>query len=237
MSYMAIDDELDAVRKAYPNEPANILNRVLKLASPVSLGAKIITTLREVFSEDAKAARVTALLEALEKVIRRNQKDLPELDGVVRSPEFVETLLVAVHESLNTINLNRVERFAHVLGNTLCQEKGQTNWEETAAFIRDLAQLTEEDVIALRILDDVTGDLARSLSNLHTPDPFTRINKELLTEIHRRGLHPDDFYSRCSRLSGFGLTLPVAFNPSQMSPGEYCFRFTLRGLRLLVLLK
>jgi hypothetical protein len=234
---MAIDDELDAIREAYPDEPTSILRRILKLASPVSFEAKIITTLLEVFSTDAKGERVNALLMALEKVVRRNEENLEKIDTLIRSPQFVETLLVAVHESLNTINLNKVERFAHVLGNTLCREKEETNWEETAAFIRDLAQLTEEDIIALRILDDVTGDLARSLSNLHTPDPFTRINKELLIEIHKRGVHPDDFYSRCSRLSGFGLTLPVAFNPSQMSPGDYCFRFTLRGLRLLVLLK
>jgi len=34
-----------------------------------------------------------ALLDALEKVIRRNQKDLAELDGVVRSSEFVENAI------------------------------------------------------------------------------------------------------------------------------------------------
>jgi len=73
---------------------------------------------------------------------------------------------------LNTINLNKVERFAHVLGNTLCQEKGQT--KKPLRSSKTWRKLTDEDIIALRILDDVTGDLARSLSNLHTPDPFYR---------------------------------------------------------------
>jgi hypothetical protein len=73
---MAIHDELDAVRKAYPDEPTSILRRILKLASPASLEAKIITTLPEVFSTDAKGERVNALLMSLEKVVRGMENNL-----------------------------------------------------------------------------------------------------------------------------------------------------------------
>ncbi len=234
---MAIDDEIDAARAAYPEQPKNLLKAALKLAAPFCEAAGLLDALEELFSVNSERQRVAALLAALERVIRRHEESIQDTSEKIKSPVFIETLLTAVNEAAHTTDLNKVERLARVLGNTLCQPAEKTDWEEAAAFIRDLEELTAEDIEALLILNQVLGDLATTYSNLQAPDQFAQRTKAVLQEVHRRGMNPDDFYSRCSRLTGFGLALQVAFIPTSMSPGEYCFRYTLRGRRLLSLLE
>ena len=59
---------------------------------------------------------------------------------------------------------------------------------------------------------------------------------QLVKKVDESKIHRDDFYSYCKRLEGFGLAIEVPRNPSRMAPGDYCFRPTRRGLKLLSLL-
>jgi hypothetical protein len=235
--HMAIDDQLDATHAAYPDEPRSILAAVLKLSGPFAAWVSLANKLQEVFSPDSTAQRVKALLTVIEGYVRKHEREINKIIQRIESPGFIEAMLKGVSETSRTANLNKVERFARVLGNSLCREKGDPDWEEAAAFIRDLAELTEDDLTALQILNQVMGDLFAPYPRQYPPDEFARRNNDLKGEVNRRGIIPDEFHARCSRLTGFGLAIQVMFIASSMSPGDYCFRPTDRGRRLLTLLE
>jgi hypothetical protein len=48
--------------------------------------------------------------------------------------------------------------------------------------------------------------------------------------------HTDELYSRCARLTGFGLALEVQPNRSHQGPGDHCFRLTGKAVQLLRML-
>jgi hypothetical protein len=107
---------------------------------------------------------------------------------------------------------------------------------EAAAYIRDLAQLAEADIAALRILHNIQRDLVSGPGMTTDPNPYTQRIKEVLEAVDRAEIPRDEFYARCSRLSGFGLALEVMRNNGRMAPGDHCFRVTKRATRLLELI-
>jgi len=109
--------------------------------------------------------------------------------------------------------------------------------QELATYLRDLAQLSLEDVRMLRILRDVNASAIRTYSNLHDPNPFTQNFASFKTQIAELKIHPDDALSTCARLAGFGLAVEAARNTSFQAPGEHCYRPTKRGLYVLTLLQ
>jgi hypothetical protein len=105
-------------------------------------------------------------------------------------------------------------------------------------FIRTVAQLGERDIQALNILysSGAIRALMESYSNLHDPNPFINAWADVARAAAEAGLALDDFYSSCKRLEGFGLAIELPRNPSRLAPGEYSFRPTRRGEKLLTLL-
>ena len=64
----------------------------------------------------------------------------------------------------------------------------------------------------------------------HCPEPCIHSCEE------PAGISNDDWSSRCGRLGGFGLVLPVPSNPNIQGPSVSCYRLTGRAVRLLGLL-
>jgi len=81
----------------------------------------------------------------------------------------------------------------------------------------------------------VFADVVAIAPNLNAPNMFTEKMDALRSATDQR-MHRDDFYSHCERLRGFGLAIDVPRNPARMSPDDYCYRPTRRGLALLRLL-
>ena len=240
----SIDDPIEAVRMQHREQPDKILDIILEIAGKLDPFTGVVSTIKKHFSQKEAAERVMALFKAHELVIRGLGKDIKDLEDRLQSPEYIEALIVAVHESLRTSNLRKVQRFASILGYELALGKASLRtWEDAAAFIRDLAELGEADIQALKILDSVQSDLlddeVKWPINVHSYDPnlFTVRHQRVLDLIDERGIQREEFYSRCSRLTGFGLTLEVPRNETRVAPGDYCFRLTLRGKRLLSMLR
>jgi hypothetical protein len=141
-----IDDPIDAVKKQYPNESNVAFDLILGVAGKFDLFTGIVDTIRKQFSGRAAAEKVAALLNAFEQVVRRLERNQERLRAKLASPELVETLTVAVSETIRTSNMRKVERFAAVLGYSVAQEETRISFEDASAFIRDLAQLGETDV-------------------------------------------------------------------------------------------
>ena len=156
----SIDDPIEAVRMQHREQPDKILDIILEIAGKLDPFTGVVSTIKKHFSQKEAAERVMALFKAHELVIRGLGKDIKDLEDRLQSPEYIEALIVAVHESLRTSNLRKVQRFASILGYELALGKASLRtWEDAAAFIRDLAELGEADIQALKILDSVQSDL------------------------------------------------------------------------------
>jgi hypothetical protein len=186
----------------------------------------------------------------LEDEVRRLGRDLQRLREQLRSPGFVETLITAVDYAVRTANLRKVRRFAAILADGLVlDDQSERRWEEATQFIRDVSELGEADIEVLKVLHSVQGNLSSSYfapvqrdatgkrSQLSPdPHPFIERLQQVLNRIDQLEVPRDEFYSRCARLSGFGLVLEVPREPQFQSPGDYCYRITLRGKRLVEVL-
>jgi hypothetical protein len=253
LDHMAsIDDPIEATRKQYPEESKNqIFELSLAAASALSPAFGLVESILSHFSTKAAFERVEALLKTLEEEVRRHDRDLLSLKDRLRSPEFIQTLMVAVDYTARTADLRKVQRFAAVLADGLVLgDQSERLWEDAAAFIRDAAELGEADIQVLGVLYSIQGNLPSShLAPVQQdaagkmfqlspdPNPFTELHEQVLNKVDEQHIPRDEFYSRCARLSGFGLVLEVPTNVARQSPGDYCYRITVRGKRLAEILE
>lgn len=231
-----IDDEIEAVKKQYPDESNSAFNLILSVAGQFNLLAGVVNTIKQQFSGAAATQKVMALLNAFEQTIRRLERNVERLSSRLESPEFVETLTVAVNETIRTSDRNKIERFAVVLGYSVADLTKALSLQEASAYIRDLAQLSEADIEAMRILYSIQSPLFIDGAVPTNPNPYTEVIDKVLAAVDRTRVSREEFYSRCSRLNGFGLAIEVMRNNNRMSPGDHCFRLTKRGARLVEIL-
>jgi len=248
----AIDDPVEATLSQYPKAeqtlPKKIVETTLDLFALVDKRIKVINTIRSRILGDHGRERVEALLDALCKEIKRvgeqtqkkyedQQREIELLKEKLDSPEFIEAMVVAADEVQRTMSESKVIRLAMVLSNGLfSDDEDVVAGDDLAAYIRDLASLGEFDIQALSFLFDVYKDTIRSRPDMADPNDFTFLMGSYTRGIKEQKIDPDDFFSRCLRLSGFGLATEVQRNQFRMSLQDHCFRPTKRGLRLLKLL-
>ncbi len=89
----------------------------------------------------------------------------------------------------------------------------------------------------MRILNSVQAPLFVGGVLSTDPNPYTELITRVLTAVDQAGISRDDFYSRCSRLNGFGLAIEVMRNNGRMAPDDHCFRLTKRGARLVEMMR
>jgi hypothetical protein len=242
---MAIDDPLAATASHYPEQQRNKVGElVVELAGVVFPPLKVFNILRSRILGDYGLERVKALFNALESEFRRDQHrvgkaqgDIEALKDKIGSPEFADSLVLAADEAQRTESERKIERLGAVLANALLSEDDEiVAGDDLVGYIRDLSSLTEGDVQALHFLGDVFKDPIRQRPEMDDPNEFTILMGSYLRGIEAMGVHHDDFYSRCSRLTGFGLATEVERSPSRMAFKDHCFRPSRRGLRPIKLL-
>lgn len=245
MQKMAIDDPLAATASQYPEQQKNKIGELtLELAGVAFPLFKVFNIVRSRILGDYGLERVGALLNALQGEFHRDhqhiekaQCDIEALKQKVNSPEFADSLVLAADEAQRTQSERKIERLGTVLANALLSEDDEAAaGDDLVGYIRDLSSLTEGDVQALQFLGDVFKDPIRKRPDMDDPNEFTFLMGSYLRSIAAMGVHHDDFYSRCSRLTGFGLATEVERLPTRMAPKDHCFRPTRRGLRLIKLL-
>jgi hypothetical protein len=123
-----------------------------------------------------------------------------------------------------------------VLGSTLAADS--PDWQEAAEFIADIEEFGDTDIIALKVLWISQRDAFRVIENgdrkMSTDaNDYTAKWKEVIEAAQKIGISREEWYSRCGRLSGFGLVLAVQSNQAHQGPGDTCFRLTTRAVRLL----
>lgn len=235
---MAIDDPVEAIQKQYKDEANPIIKKLLELAGKLHPAIGIVNVVRTWFSEDMATAKINALLDQLIGDVKRCEESLGkpiDASKLFETPAFAEAVLAAMNESVRTADINKIKRYAAVLGSGISGTL--TPWDEIAAYIRDLSQLTELDITVLRILYDTQRRVFQEPSQVTNPNNFTDKMPELLKKVDMAKISHDDFYARCARLSGFGLALEVQRNDARYAPSEHCFRLTGRGYDLTTMLR
>jgi hypothetical protein len=242
---MAIDDPLAATASQYPEQQKNKVGELaLELAGVALWQFKIFNILRSRILGDYGLERVKALFNALQGEFHRDkqrvekaQRDIEALKQKINSPEFVDSLVLAADEAQRTQSERKIECLGAVLANALLSEDDEiVAGDDLVGYIRDLSSLTQGDVQALQFLGDVFKDPIGQRPEMDDPNDFTMLMGSYLRGITAMSVHHDDFYSRCSRLTGFGLATEVERSPTRMTLKDHCFRPTRRGLRLIKLL-
>lgn len=251
-----IDDSFDAAKKAYPKDQENVVTNVALYAGaeaaascmevPSGLSGLIVEVIkgtREYFSKESVNERVDILIDALNDkiedlfgVVARNGKEIDDIKSRIASSEFTAAIREATVQTILTTEEEKIGQFGEILSNAAIAQ----DWTEISgnlkSFIREVAQLTQADIKALALLNNVFAEVFKTYPNMHDPNPFTERLQDLMAMANTAGFHPDDFYSHCRRLEGFGLAMEVPRNASRMALGDYCFRPTRRGFKLVALL-
>ncbi len=237
-----IEDPVDASYAAWPDEWENRLSDLaLASLSPFFEPAHLLHALKEMFSTKSRTDRISYLLAGFRLKARELDSRVGMLEEAntkakLDSPKFKEALFLAIEESSRTLSQKKIDRYASVLAVSLMPEEEVDSSMDLATLIRDVSQLTDEDIRVLGILRSVYADVLAQQPYVHDPNAYTEKIGELRHAIVNSKLHSDDFQAICQRLSGFGLVAEVLRNPSRMNLNDFCYRPTRRGLKLLKLI-
>lgn len=257
MEFGKIDDPVDASFKAWSDEPEGLGKKCADLALSftglVFLPATVAKILHDQFLPDSRFARIEYLFTAirsklkdldaktesrfqsLESQVEEVKSAKKSIQSKIETPQFEEAVRVACEESARATSVEKVDQFAQILVGSLTPTPWQGPPQDVATMVRDIAQLGPIDLLVLRELEIAFRNIGGS--NFNLSNQYTENMQSLRNAITRSALHPDDFYSTCSRLSGFGLALEEVRNPSRMEFWERCFRPTHRGVMPMAYLK
>ena len=246
MSSGKIDNPVEASFEAWRLDSPTLDERLTDLAQPF-VGAKfvvagLIGALKDQFATASRFQRIEYLLNgirlgfhALQLEIGNSTEQIGSVNAKIEGEPFREAVAAACEEAARATTNKKIEQMSKVLVNYVrpipCPWAAPD--EDVATMIRDLAQLGNKDVQVLNILANVHATAIANMPNLHDPHQFSKETPALTIAIGNSGMHRDDFLSTCERLRGFGLTADVLRNLAHMSPEDFCYRPTRRGLVLL----
>jgi hypothetical protein len=235
------DSPIDGFLSQHKKEPKNVIGEVM-----IEVGGKlqplvgITNAVRKLLSSDGNGESVLELAEAvkLELVycwqrLKVHDDQLEEFRAKLASPAFEDAALAAVDEARWTASSEKIKRIAIALVRSFLPVKDQYAPSDVASLLREVARLGEDDIFILRLLVESNESVIKSYPNLHDPNAFTEQAQAVLKRVDEYKIHRDDFYAHCSRLAGFGFAIETVRNTSRMSPEDYCFRPTRRGVRVL----
>lgn len=241
-----IDDVVDASFDGWPNDGAGIektaSDLALSFAGLTFLPAQVIKILSDQFAPARRFSRIEYLftsirlkLKQLESEISKAdtefRKKLGDIQERIETRQFERAVAIAAEEAARGADEKTIDRLASVAVGALKPEAWWGPPEDVSTLIRDIAQLSDTDILVLRELSVAMANVGGP--NFNLVNGYTGNMQQLRDAIKRTELHDDDFYAVCSRLTGFGLAMEEARNVSRMAPHERCFRPTHRGVTIL----
>lgn len=235
-----IDNPVEAIREAYKEEQQpghqTVQLALAVLGTFVPLIA-IYNAVRQHFTGEEAKKRVEGLFSEILNILNALGKNIDGLSAKIESPEFLQTMIEAVDRTARTASKRKVKRFAAVLAHELVfGDSSEQGWEDAAAYLRDIAELSEADIKVLSYLYKFQSRIFAG-NRLPNHNDVYDSYAQLLGHAEDRGIHRDEFYARCAKLSGFGLVLPVEKKKGYVGPDDYSFRLTLMGKHLVEVLR
>ena len=237
---MAIDDEIDALKSQYQESQSNLaLSLTLKMLTAVpgvGLAFKIAEGLRGHYSAAAMSERLRLLYDALEKMVRRLDCRMSDVEKKLDNAEFAQAYISVANIVIFTADPERIRQFGSILGYEAASSDNR-GWDEAAALVADLSRLTDADTEVLRMMVRFQGDKIRENptdGEYHMmATEFAKVREEAV----QQGQSRYELYARALRLSGFGLAHPLNWNQSAWGPQDMGFGPTPRGKRLVDILQ
>jgi hypothetical protein len=236
---MAIDDKFDQIEQQFADAAgSSTLDLVLRVSAAIpGIGSFVapFDAIQQYRSFEDFRGRVDAYINAIVKTVRTLSSDMEEVKKKFQNEECRQAFVRGIFEAAQAFNNDKAEAFGRIFGTEL--NSADPVWDEASALIRDLNQLTDSDVEALRLLFRFQSPLVEQGP---TDDPrYDRLQETvhgLLQEFVKGGRSRNEFYSRASRLTGFGLAIQLNWPKVSLAPYEQGFAITRRGKRLIELL-
>jgi hypothetical protein len=238
---MAIDDEFDQIDQQYADaSETSTLDLVLRVSAAIpGIGAFVapFDVIQQYRSFEDFRHRVDAYIAAFVETVRKLSGDVEDLRSKFQNQEARQAFVRGIAETAQALTVERASDFGRIFGTELAS----TNpiWDETSALIRDLNQLTDSDVEALRLLFRHQWRLVKLTKASFDESGYDQLLKTvhgLLEEYIRGGRSRNEFYSRASRLTGFGLAIQLNWIQARLGPHEQGFAITPRGMHLVEML-
>ncbi len=238
---MAIDDEVDALKGQYPEPQSNLaLGLTLKMLSALPGGTGLMVKLAEVlrahFSTHAMGERLRLLFDALEKMVRKLDRRMSDVEKKLDSADFAQACISVANIAIFTADEERVRQFGSILGYEAASGDGK-GWGEAAALVADLSRLTDADIEVLRMMVQFQGDKIRDNPSDTEYHMMLMEFSKVRNEAVQKGMSRYELYARALRLSGFGLAHLLNWNQSEWGPQDMGFAPTPRGKRLMTILQ
>jgi hypothetical protein len=237
---VAIDDKFDQIQQQFADaNESSTLDLVLRLSAAIpGIGSFVapFDAVQQYRSFEDVRQRVDAYIKALVETVRTLSGDVEEIKDRFKDEGCRQAFVRGIFETAQAFNADRARSFGKIFGAELVSPN--PIWDETAALIRDLNQLTDSDVDALRLLFTFQSQLVKQAETTSDDPRYDRLQETvhgMLQEFVRGGHSRNEFYSRASRLTGFGLAIQLN-QPQVRLPYEQGFAITGRGVRLIELL-
>lgn len=187
---------------------------------------------------DEKDARLEFLTTAIVEQLDVHEGNIDEINRRLNEPEFNRLVSVAIERVFFGANETKAKRFAAVLTHAATNNRTKQEYEDAASFIRAIDELSEDDIKVLKHLYNHQKDMVQENHAMTYNEFFNGDGmKNMLLDATNLEMQRDEFYSRCHRLVGYGLALPLTTSHGSMgNPDDHAFRLTLLGKRLVDIL-
>jgi hypothetical protein len=235
----SIDNPVDAIKESYKEESQpghQTVQLVLAVLGSIVPLVSVYNAVAQHFTGQEARKRVEGLFDEVLNLLNALGKDVDKLSARVESPEFLQTMIEAADRTARTASKKKVQRFAAVLTHELAFGGGsEQEWEDAAAYIRDIAELSEADIKVMSYLYEFQAECFRENKIIDFRLIYSNYGR-LLGNIENRGFIKDEFYARCAKLSGFGLVLSMD-RKSPAQAGDYVYRLTGLGKHFVDILR
>ncbi len=241
---MAIDDKFDQIDQQFADaNGSSTLDLVLRVSAAIpGIGSFVapFDAIQQYRSFEDFRGRVDAYTNAIVETVRTLSSDMEEVKRKFQkfqNEECRQAFVRGFFEAAQAFSSDRAEAFGRIFGTEL--DSTDPVWDEASALIRDLNQLTDSDVDALQLLFRFQSRLVEQAEPTSDDPRYDRLQETvhgLLQEFVKGGRSRNEFYSRASRLTGFGLAIQLNWPQVRLAPYEQGFAITARGVRLIELL-
>jgi hypothetical protein len=157
-----------------------------------------------------KDARIDFLLTAIVEQLEVHERNIDDVLGRLDQQEFTRLISVAIERIFFGSNERKVKRFAAVITNAATNDKTEQEYEDAASFIRALDELSEDDLKVLKHLYNHQSHIVSEQHAMAYNDFFNNQGMQnMLMDARNLHMQMDEFFSRCSRLTGYGLALEL----------------------------
>lgn len=230
------DNPIEQARSQYAQEPETpgmgLMTKYIYSHLP------IIGTAIEYWRSKEQHGRQESFNNLVLDFLSAQGKTVEEVVEQIKSGNSIQVIAPAVERILWGASEKKVRRFAAVVADELNGGSDPQKTEDAVFFIRALDELSEDDI---RVLKHLHNHQKSIVTEQHAMpyNVFFQDNRmrTMLEDATNLGIQMDEFYARCSRLSGYGLALPLDKNHGSMgNPDDFAFRLTLLGKRLVNML-